>query len=735
MKRPLFFGCICLIALIALWTCYHDAPPFYVDLPVKEGEHVIITGQVYQKEYRSYYGTDQTNLYLRSIKIIHSDTGQVSKLNPKFRIICEFEDMEQEPELGRSLRISGTWHLYGHATNPGEFDLADYYASRNIIGKLEDCSADALGKQFWRLREGLLRLRNLLKGRLYEALPEKEASILAKMLLGENSGLDAEVKALYQRNGIVHILSISGLHITMIGMGVYRLLRKGGCPVVPAAAAGVVFLLLYGCMTGFGISCCRAIGMYLIHMLGEITGRSYDLLTATGILMAVMLCSNPRLIYHCGFLLSFASVCAVGCLYPVLQLQEAALKKGPVPPPLLVCFLIKWCGGMLQGLWASASISIFTLPVMLYYFYEIPVYSPFVNLLVLPFMGIIMAAGIVLMILPDFPVLAEVEHIILGGYEGVCLLFEELPYHTWLTGRPTYWQIAVYYAGILSVIWLCTKKSRWWAVGIAAFVLFLGTDFEKEYTVSFLNVGQGDCIVVMTEEGRTYLFDGGSSSEKTVGEDIILPFLKYHGVSVIDGVFISHPDEDHISGIMEMLEQEPVDIRNIYLPDVHKDCRDDFQDILAGVSQQKVRYYSAGDYLREDKLIVRCLHPIEDFSADTNVYSGCFLLECGKLKVLLTGDVEEQGELLLTQYLQKQGIDEAQVLKVAHHGSKYSTGKAFLDTVTVQLAVISCGEDNRYGHPHGETLERLEDAGIPYGITYETGCITVTEAGYFFYRR
>lgn len=757
MKRPLLFGCICLALLIAMWTCYYDAPPFYSDIPVKEEEQIIVTGQLYQKEFRSYYGTDLTNLYLKSIEIIYPGTGQVLKINPKYKIICEMDGVENVPELGRTLRISGTWNLYKHASNPGQFDLANYYGSQYIVGKVEDCVVEAWRDGLWVIREKLFQLRAYLQQQLYKALPEKEASILSKMLLGVSRGLDEEVKALYQRNGIVHILSISGLHITMIGMGVYRILRRCTCPILPAAVMGAIFLVLYGCMTGFGISACRAIGMYLIRMLGETIGRSYDMLTAMGIMLAIMLMDNPRLIYHCGFLLSFASVAAVGCLYPVLPLQEVGLKKGPVPPPFIVRFMVRRFGGMLQALWASASISIFTMPIMLYYFYEIPIYSPFVNLLVLPFMGVLMTMGILLMIFTEASFLAGFEHIILNGYEKVCLLFEQLPFHTWLTGRPTYWQIAVYYAGILWIIWLCSKKCRWWSLGTVFFVLLLGVDFSKDTQVTFLDVGQGDCIVVMAENGRTYLFDGGSSTEWSVGEDIILPYLKYHGVSEIDGVFISHPDRDHISGILEILEENLTEIKVLYLPVMAKAYRDDFREIMACITNEKVVYYSEGDSLQTGDIRMTCVHPGKDFMGDANTYSGCFLIEIGDasdggnasrraedmlvdesdawrvedmwadriFRVLLTGDVEAEGERMLTSQLLERGVTQVHVLKVAHHGSRYSTSEDFLKRIEPLLAVISCGKDNSYGHPHEELLERLQNDESSIMKTPERGAITV----------
>ena len=366
-------------------------------------------------------------------------------------------------------------------------------------------------------------------------------------------------------------------------------------------------------------------------------------------------------------------------------------------------------------------------------------------------MGMIMAAGFVLMLLPDFTLLAQVEHIILGGYERVCLLFERLPGHTWLVGRPEIWKIVVYYLTLFLIIWLCSgdrvgeqksisggarfriRRSTWWACCLLLPVLFLGIRFNREDTMAFLAVGQGDCIVLMTQTGKTYLFDGGSSSEKSVGEDIIQPFLAYHGVSKIDGVFLSHPDEDHMNGVIELLEKKLVEVGCIYLPDVAEECKADCQEIIEASPQ--IVYYSAGDYLKEGESLITCMHPSEGFYGETNAYSGCFLVESPGWKVLLTGDVEANGENLLTEQLIANKIEQVQILKVPHHGSKYSMEEKFLNAFSTQLAIISCGKENAYGHPHDETIGKLEKKGIPYCITWQSGCITVTKEGYQFFKR
>lgn len=760
MKRPLLLGCICLSLIIAVWTRCFDAPPFYSDFSVKEGEQILLVGQVYQKESRSFYGTEQTNLYLKSIRIIDSGTGQVQIIHRKNKIICEQKAGTPAPRLGEVVKVTGSWKEFSHATNPGEFDQADYYGIQNITGRVKAegvtrlsglikpeghvqaskglAKLKKLGSgdgRYWYLREELYQLKEVLKGRLYQALPGKEAGILAKMLLGSGDGLDEEIRDLYQRNGIVHILSISGLHITMIGMSIYHLLRKCTCPVIPAAITGVIILLLYGTMTGFGVSACRAIGMYLIRMLGEVLGRDYDLLTAVGVLLTGILLGNPRMIYHSGFLLSFASVLGVGILGSVIQFDENSFRRFELPP-LWVRFVLRYFGRSIQALWVSAAISIFTMPIVLYFFYEIPVYSPFVNLLILPFMGILMVTGIGIMILPGISVLAGGVHMILNGYEKICQWFEGLPYHTWVVGRPEFWKILVYYAGLALLIRMSRKK-KYCLAGVGLLIVFLGIRFHSETMITFLDVGQGDCIVIMDAKSNTFLVDGGSSTKKEVAENVIQPFLKYHGIDSLDGVFITHPDKDHMNGIEELLEENLIEIRTLYLADTDEACKDEFASLMELVEEEKVTYYGAGDVLKTDRLQIHCLHPQKGVESADNISSGCFLVQSDGCRVLLTGDVEGEGERMLVEELQSIMQDKFQdtvqspgnsfihVLKAAHHGSRYATTDALLTVTNPSVVVISCSEKNPYGHPHEELLERLSNYTKDVYATKDKGAITV----------
>ena len=257
---------------------------------LEEAEELLIAGQVYQK--------DETSIYLKSVVIYDSNalgqsaggSGQGIPCTENF--ICEMQG-EADIPLGRTVAVQGIFAPYSHATNPGEFDAAVYYRTLSIGGKLRKAQMQACGEDWWPVRNGLYELKCLLKERLYRIFPEKEAAVMSALLLGDKKDLDSELKDLYKRNGILHILSISSLHITIIGMTVYRLLRRIGLPICPAAVGGSVLLLLYGGMTGFSVSACRAIGMYLIRMFGEVAGRTYDMLTALGVMGAVMAAVSP----------------------------------------------------------------------------------------------------------------------------------------------------------------------------------------------------------------------------------------------------------------------------------------------------------------------------------------------------------------------------------------------------------------------------------------------------------
>lgn len=787
MRRPLFAAALFLVVIAAVrlkvgWA--DDVQPGFVSTEwLSASDTLLVTGQVYQK--------DDTSFYLRSVVIRESNAFGLSYAESGREIHCQ-ENLMIETEtartvpLGSIVAVRGVFYPCSPATNPGEFDAFVYYRSQRIGGRLRKAEILALGEDYWRVREGLAVLKQYLKEKLYAVFPEKDAAVMSALLLGDKKDLDGELKDLYRRNGILHILSISSLHITILGMSVYRLLRKMGMPIPPAAAAGSILLLLYGCMTGFSVSACRAIGMYLIRMLAEVTGRTYDMLTALGILAAGMVIVNPYHLQNSGFLLSFSSVLGIGVVYPLLAPEKKSRRsKIPETKPLSAIkeVPIKLAEDLKQSFFASLCITLTTLPVQLWFYYEIPVYSVFLNLFVIPLVKPMMITGLLVLAVPGAGILSIVDRMILGTYELLCGCFDRLPFHTWNPGCPRIWQIGVYYLLLAGAVLFrqfmkkreaeerekgCSgemhgekqregetgkkriresgksgKGNRIVCIGtvIMAVMLFAIRPLP-ENSVIFLDVGQGDCILVRTASGENYLFDCGSSSRSSVGKYVLLPYLKYNGIHYIDAMFLSHPDTDHVNGALELLEMgegSNVQVGQLLLPSIEEGMREEqLGELLhaASVAEQEggipVGYLAAGDSWSCESADFICLHPARGFEAqDVNACSECVYVEfknassADHWSLLLTGDVQEKGEEAFLEELRKRNIRNISVLKAAHHGSRNSTPKEELDQLKPLVTVISCGRNNRYGHPHAELLERLEAVGTYVLQTAESGAVRI----------
>ena len=850
MRRPLFAATLFLVLIAALrlqagWA--EEVPYGYISTNrLDTGRELLITGQVYQK--------NETSFYLKSVILITSNAFGQSAADSQQEIpnqesnmiyeniICETQETQKIP-LGSFVAVRGEFSAYSRATNPGEFDAAVYYRTLEVGGKLRKAVILSRGEEYWYVREWLYGLKCYFKERLYRIFPEKEAAVMSALLLGDKSELDGDLKELYKRNGVLHILSISSLHITIIGMSIYRLLRKTGLPVAPCALAGSVILILYGCMTGFSVSACRAIGMYLIKMAAEVVGRTYDMLTALGVMGAAMVLRNPFYLQNSGFLLSFTSVLGIGVVYPALEppllsgqgnignaskgsTEDASkgiasnentgksnmsransLKESRLAEALL--HLLAGRAGsklrdklaavtesgqnlgksLMQSLFASLSITLATLPVQLWFYYEIPVYSVFLNLFVIPFVKPMMITGLLAMLVPGLGSLGIVGRLILGSYEFMCSCFDKLPFHTWNPGCPRLWQITVYYlllCGTIGIRGVCEKGGRpgeengnsglkmpcmvrcrikmagtaGCAVILTFAVLLFAMRPPAENSVTFLDVGQGDCILLRTASGEVYLFDCGSSSRKNIGKYIMIPCLKYNGIRTIDAIFLSHPDADHINGAVELLRiggEKNITVNQLLLPDIEETAKEEqLGELLKAAAEATQRgpvpvgYLSAGDGWACGSAAFTCLHPVKGFSAaDVNAYSECFLVEFtegqggifrggrmgGKAgdktgsrswTLLLTGDVQEKGEKAFFREIQERGIEGITVLKAAHHGSRNSTPEEFLGQLKPLLTVISSGRNNRYGHPHAELMERLEASGTVIVQTAQYGAVTVS---------
>ncbi|WMC92008.1 DNA internalization-related competence protein ComEC/Rec2 [Kineothrix sp. MB12-C1] len=755
MKRPLCL--LCLIFTAVLVWCMRLMPMPVPDYGRWDGQRLTVEGQVYQKEYRSFTkrnntiyhfskndssgetsgesSTEALVLYLTSIHI-SNDSINIPQ-NQLQNIMCYME-AGTEPPIGSRVRVEGVIQCFSEATNPGEFDMRRYHHIMKLDFKLNKASVEARSVEYSKWREGLYLVKKKFTHTLERCFSERDASIMKAMLLGDTGNLDKEIKQLYQQSGIIHILSISGLHISMIGMGIYRLFTLCRIPGKVSAVFCIIVICGYGIMTGMGASAVRAIIMFGLHLSAKLVGRTYDMLTALMLAAVLLLVEQPRYVEHSGFLFSFSAIAALGLLVPVFRRKE---KRGRCKN------LTKVLHQFYEALLSGIVVALIQLPVHLFFYYQFPLYSIFLNLLIIPLATIVMYNGMFCMLagglLPWIgKKAAYLNAAILWIYEESCILCQKASYGNYIVGKPQLWQVEAYIL-LMAVLAIIGKKmSGWWKLQWVllslSLLVFRG---GSGLSVTAIDVGQGDSIHIRSDMGKNYLIDGGSTSKTDVGSYQILPYLKSQGVGSLDAVFVTHADEDHCNGIATLIEgagEGGIDIRCLILPDVEEGSRNERYRSLKEEAEEKgiiVKYMSRGQQFTDGSMKILCMHPEEDYhTKEANEYSLVLYLTYGSFQALFTGDVEGAGEEKVKGSIRaireeadwEKGIT---LLKVAHHGSKYSTDEEILELLQPKIALISCGENNRYGHPHEELLERLEKEECDIYMTKEGGAITVWTDG------
>ncbi len=809
MRRPLCWAA--LLYILIVYALLSLSPLEAEDVSAWEKEKVRVCGTVSQKEYKtSSDGNRYLRFFLSDVTLENTQDG--SRMQLQHMLLCRLGDGTRESAealdellwIGDEASVQGTFRGFRSASNAGEFDMELYYRTLGCRGQLTgaelaaenagaaegeglsaaECAESAEEEERSAVRsaepvkertpsaaERLWRIRRRFCSVLEACLSEKAAGILKAMLLGDSSTLDPDTKSLYQENGIIHILAISGLHISMLGMGLYRILRGGMlrlcslldliaptgprrhrhrsrwestlCVLLPAAAS-VLCMWCYGAAAGLGASSFRAIVMFSIHLLGNVLHRTYDLLTAVSAAGVLLLMQQPLYLYNAGFLFSFCAVLGIALLAPAFYTKT--MKHLALPLAVL--------------------------PVNLLFQFSFPIYSLLLNLLVIPLMSVVMAGGLLVLFLGSLWTSAgrlagHLPEWILTFYEGLCLLAQRLPGHQINLGVPAAWEV-VFYLGILvllaaSPVWearvtgwlgkriflektepltqpMKEKRQRQQGEALrillaAVGVFILCLRVQTGLALHVIDVGQGDGMLLQAE-GENILIDGGSTDKTNVGTYQILPLLQFYGVREVS-CLVTHEDEDHISGLLELLENENsgIAVKRLYLPKTAADSKTEAYLALesaAGDAGIPIAYLSEGNVLEKGELRMLCLHPEKESTyAEANERSLTLYVSYGDFRCLLNGDLEGEGERRLLAYVRENrelftdagectGSEKDKedpeipltLLHTAHHGSNGATSAEFLTVFRPSYAFVSCGEGNRYGHPGKEAIQRLLDAGV-----------------------
>ncbi|MDY6328368.1 MAG: ComEC/Rec2 family competence protein [Lachnospiraceae bacterium] len=759
-----YTGILCLIVNIGFvkYRNYNDKL-HSLENGLRAHERVRVCGKITKSEEKSngiYY-------YLEDA-YVSGKNYQNSNVN----IILYVKDEEIEGITGETIDAYAKYDSYKVARNKGGFNERKYYYELGIAGRFikeNDDEAFIISKRDI-VSTGLYRLKCHCINILDKITPAKYLGIYKGILLGDKSDIESDTRSLYKMAGISHLLAISGLHISLIGYFVYKTLRKI-MGLYPSGILTFTIILCYGNMIGENISAKRAIIMFGVSLLAKLIGRTYDILSALTLAFIIIIYTNPLAIFNSGMLLSF------GAILGIILLHTPLMRFLKINNKLISSFM------------ASEMINTVIRPMSAYFYYEISMYSSVINIIIIPFMGIIVVCGILGIILGSISIHLGSAVIWIGCrvlqfYDFVCRLFLKMPYATRIVGIPGNLRLVIYFglliiAVILLHIYLirydeadknykadsCDKTHKFdngirndktymnnndyntvnyedidtfkvrniKRISVCMVLILLNvillSNNVKGVRINMLDVGQGDSICI-NNAGNTLLVDAGSSSEKDITKYTILPFLKASGIECVDYLIMTHSDMDHISGMNDLMEYKYNGrnyVKNIIVPKISEIVIDEnYRNIISKAEKEKINviYLGKGDIIQMKGMQIRCLWPEDNRKLDKNDLSLTFYLSVSEsdFRMLFTGDLGVEGEKMLI----KSGIsDKINVLKTGHHGSNNSSSAEFLKALSPEVSIISCGVNNRYGHPGQDALKRLKDIASDIYVTKDTGEIDI----------
>jgi competence protein ComEC len=654
---------------------------------------------------------------------------------------------------GSILRAHGLLQKPQAPGNPGQFDYGAYIKRRGmeVILQVDDPGkVSLLGSGLGNpLVDAALKVKAAFRGSASATLTAEQQAMLGGMVFGSRGQLSPEIKDAFNATGLGHVLSVSGLHVGLVLGGFLGLTRLLGMPLKLGAPLAGLLVVFYAVMTGLGPAVVRAGVMGLLVLLAHLVGRERDWPSAMALAALVVLWLSPLSLFEAGFQLSFAATWGILYLGPALNRWLAEFP---------------WLPGWLRALiWVPLGAQLGTLPLVAVYFNLVSPVSLFANIIAVPLVGIIILLGIAgsvagLILLPLGQIINAGTGTALDLFTWLIMGLSSLPGAALYVASPQLPLIAVWYV-LLAVAALPARERAGTgfegvpaprpgraagavvlaAAGLLA-LLLLWPSGRAELEVHFIDVGQGDAILVSLPSGRHMLVDAGGWPEELdsgegAGRRVVVPYLRQLGINRLDLLVLTHPHEDHAGGARAVINSVPaamVLVSPAGFGPGEQGVASGYDNLLAALRAENIPVIAvrAGDRINLDQAVeIRVLAPpsplLTGTRSDLNNASLVLRLDYGETSVLLTGDIEVEAQKWL---LDKGAPLGASLLKVPHHGSRFFE-PAFLAAVSPQAAVISVGQRNNFNHPAATLLEALQEGGVPVYRTDLDGAVIIRSDG------
>ncbi len=678
-------------------------------------QEVILDTQLFQGQKESYHisGKVLLKIYGEGLSLQYGD-------------IIKAKVLLQEPKL---------------TSNFGEFDYREYLARQKIFLtdsiNIEQLKVIGVNKKF-SISSLLYNIKESITKKIEIIYHYPHSELVKAIITGNKTEIPQRWELLFQDAGVMHILAISGLHVGIIASALFFILKF--IPIIGQKnnlryLTIIIFLMGYAAMTGFRPSVSRATLMFLTLLLATYFNRPYHIYNSLYLAALLILFYQPLFLYDAGFLLSFTVTFFIIFLFPILE-DKLSILPSYISKPLAVS-LAAWFG---------------MAPLSAYFFYKISYIAILSNLIIVPLLSIILIMGLIsitlsFVFIPLAGILALLNQFLISLLVGTTNFLTSLPFAYQFVRKPGITLTLYYYFIILlffyslycwSQLNLITKKRIFWTITSSGFIVLFMQIISplNSLSVHFLNVGYGDSILIKTPQEKNILIDGGGTPfhDFDVGENIVLPYLRRLGVKHIDLIFLTHPDIDHLEGLIPILKEMKVDM----VIDSGINCQQDtYLNFLSLIQEdEEISYYQAraGDVIKlSPDLQLVVLNPLnrKDYGQQSNFNNHSIVLKLlyKNISFLFTGDIEEKAEMNLLSW---NTFLQSDILKVAHHGSNTSTTDLFLNQVKPEVAIISVGTNN-FDHPNAEVMEKLEASCQKVFRTDLNGTVLIRSNGQKYY--
>ncbi|MEE0790222.1 MAG: DNA internalization-related competence protein ComEC/Rec2 [Clostridia bacterium] len=670
---------ICLIISIGYVSILENKYSKISDMPIKE--MVTIISDIQEKEYKKVC------------------TAKIVRNNKKILINIKMSQDIPSIKYGDSLYIEGEFKQPEEARNYKGYNYKQYLKTKKIIGTVELEKVKILKSSNGSFIHNIQKyIRDTING----TLTDEEGNLLLAILLGDKDKLSEDIQESFKTSNLSHMLAVSGAHVSYIILGLTYVLQNSIIGKKNGKIVCIIFLLAFMAITNFTPSVTRACIMAILTLLSSIIYRKSDVYTNISVAALITLIFNPYSLLDLGFQLSYGGT--IGIIIFIKRIQEKKSNS-------------KVINYIKQMALVSIYANIIIIPIMMYHFNTVSFTFIISNIMASPILGIIVITGFLFIITsitvkPLTRLIAIFIKPILSILIKISQICSKLPFSNILVVTPYMFNVISYYAIILYCI--KSKKNNKCKIIICLLIVlilinFIIYIFPQKLRIFFIDVGQGDSTLIITPDKKTVLIDGGGSDSFDVGEKVLLPYLLDRRILKIDYVLISHFDTDHCGGILTIMEK--VKVKNIIISEQaeHSENYERFKKLMI---HKRIRLIEVkkGDKIKIGRYSeFKILFPTSRLLSENPLNNNSIVTQFNynNFKMLFTGDIEKLAE---QQILKTEKAEiRADILKVAHHGSKTSSIPEFIKAVRPRIALIGVGKNNTFGHPNQQTIKNLEN--------------------------